>query len=113
MKSETTTRPWGTFTTFTHNETSTVKIIKVNPDQELSLQTHTKRKEFWKVLSGTPLITIGEEKIQAQVGQEFMIDENVPHRIGGGQEGADILEISFGEFDENDITRIEDRYGRV
>ncbi len=113
MKSQTTTRPWGSFTQFTHNTPSTVKIIKVNPGEELSLQFHTKREEFWKVLSGTPVITIGDEKGEGKEGQEFFIGKEVAHRIAGGESGTEILEVSLGEFDENDITRLEDRYGRV
>ncbi len=113
MKSETTTRPWGSFTQFTHNTPSTVKIITVNAGEELSLQFHTKREEFWKVLSGSPVITIGEEKKEGSTGEEFFIAKEVPHRIAGGNTGTEILEISLGDFDENDITRLEDRYGRV
>jgi mannose-6-phosphate isomerase-like protein (cupin superfamily) len=47
-------RPWGSFRRFTENEISTVKIITVNADQELSLQYHKNRDEFWKVLAGNP-----------------------------------------------------------
>ncbi len=113
MKSQTTTRPWGSFTQFTHNTPSTVKIITVSPGEELSLQFHTKREEFWRVISGTPVITIGEEKHYGTTGQEFFIGKEIAHRIAGGEQGAEILEISLGDFDENDITRLEDRYGRV
>lgn len=113
MKSETIIRPWGSFIQFTHNETSTVKIIIVKPGEELSLQYHTKRKEFWRILSGNPIVTIGEEKIHATTGQEFVISEKVQHRINGGETGTEILEISTGTFDEDDIIRIEDRYGRA
>ena len=38
-------RPWGRFRKFTDNQKSTVKIIYVNPNEELSLQSHKKRKE--------------------------------------------------------------------
>ena len=35
------------------------------------------------------------------------------HRVTGGPEGTTFLEIAFGDFDESDITRLEDRYGRT
>lgn len=37
-------RPWGNFERFTHNEISTVKILTVNPNEELSLQYHHNRE---------------------------------------------------------------------
>ncbi len=106
-------RPWGSFKRFTDNEKSTVKIIFVNPNEQLSLQYHHHRKEFWRVIAGNPQIQIGEEKIQAKIGDEFVISEKTNHRIIGGNEKTEILEISFGEFDENDIVRLEDQYGRL
>ncbi|MES2436904.1 MAG: phosphomannose isomerase type II C-terminal cupin domain [Patescibacteria group bacterium] len=112
MKSSTTDKPWGSFTQFTHNELSTVKTIFVKAGEQLSLQTHAKREEFWKVISGTPTLTIGEEHIEAQPGDEFTIPAGLQHRIATTQENALILEISTGDFDENDIIRLEDKYGR-
>ena len=35
------------------------------------------------------------------------------HRISGGEQGMRILEIATGNFDENDIVRIEDDFDRV
>lgn len=105
-------KPWGSFKQFIKNEKSTVKIIFVNPNEQLSLQYHHHRKEFWRVIAGNPQIQIGGRKIAAKIGDEFIIPEMTNHRIIGGKEKAEILEISFGEFDENDIVRIEDRYGR-
>ncbi len=105
-------RPWGNFVQFTKNEQTTVKILTINKGEELSLQYHNKRKEFWKVIYGNPQITIGEEKIIANVGDEFEIQEKVNHRIAAQNDKVEILEIAFGDFDENDIVRLEDRYGR-
>ena len=35
------------------------------------------------------------------------------HGVAGGPEGLLFLEIAFGDFDEGDITRLEDDYGRA
>jgi mannose-6-phosphate isomerase-like protein (cupin superfamily) len=113
MNPETTKKPWGSFTRYTNNEVSTVKILCVNKGEEFSLQYHNKRSEFWKIIKGTPLITHGEEKIHAREGDEFFIDVGVKHRISAPENDVEVLEISKGEFDENDIVRIEDKYGRV
>ena len=105
-------RPWGNFERFTQNEQSTVKIITVKAGEGLSLQYHTKRAEFWKVLSGEPTITIGEKVAQAKVGDEFFVAPQEKHRIQAGNAETRILEVALGEFDENDIVRLEDKYGR-
>lgn len=106
-------RPWGSFDMFTHNEPSTVKLIYVNKGEVLSLQYHQKREEFWRVIVGSPEITIGEDKIIANPGQDFFVPKGVNHRISAPNNDVIILEISKGDFDENDITRIEDKYNRV
>ncbi len=106
-------RPWGSFRQFTHNEISTVKIISVEAGHQLSLQYHHKRSEFWVILSGHPRITVGEKVKIAQEGEEFFISPKTIHRIEAPEDNSQILEISFGDFDENDIVRIEDAYGRV
>lgn len=113
MKSTTHTRPWGTFVEFTKNELSTVKILIVNPGEEFSLQYHKNRREFWRVLSGTPTVIIGNEKINAKEGDEFTVEKGEQHRISAKDSEARILEISFGEFDEDDIVRVKDKYGRI
>lgn len=105
-------RPWGKFEQFTHNQKSTVKIITVSPKRKLSLQYHNKRNEFWKIINGSCSIVIGDKLIKAKEGDEFYIPKKTNHRIIGGQKTAKILEISLGTFDENDIVRLEDNYGR-
>lgn len=106
-------RPWGNFERFTLNENATVKIITVNPGEAISLQTHDHRDEFWRVISGAGTIRIGEEDRAAKVGDMFFTPRHTKHRIEGGPDGLVCLEIALGEFDESDITRLEDRYGRV
>jgi len=107
-------RPWGDFVEFTKNTTSTVKIITVKPGQSLSLQFHNKRDEFWRVLSGSGKVQIGEETLEAVPGKEFFIPMNINHRMEASEnDHLVILEIAFGDFDEDDIIRLEDRYGRT
>lgn len=105
-------RPWGSFARFTLNEQSTVKIINVKPHQALSLQTHTKRSEFWHILSGDGTVTVGSVEHAAREADEFEIPTGVPHRAVAGKNGLVFLEIALGEFAEGDETRIEDTYGR-
>ncbi|HVM58974.1 MAG TPA: phosphomannose isomerase type II C-terminal cupin domain [Candidatus Paceibacterota bacterium] len=106
-------RPWGAFERFTLNEKTTVKIITVNAGEAFSLQTHAHRDEFWRVLSGSGTITVGGEKKEAHASDSFFVKAGDQHRVECATEPLTLLEIAFGEFDENDITRLEDRYGRA
>ena len=106
-------RPWGDFERFTLNERTTVKILTLDADQEFSLQTHEHRDEFGRVFKGSGTIRIGEEKIEVREGDTFFIPRQTEHRASAGANGLIFLEISFGEFDENDEVRIEDEYGRT
>ncbi len=108
-----TERPWGDFQQFTLNEATTVKIITVSPGERLSLQTHEHRAEFWQVLDGPLEVTVGEQTWSAQPGEQVWVPQGAVHRIGNsaGSPGR-ILEIGYGEFDEDDILRLEDDYQR-
>ena len=90
-----------------------VKIITVKPGEALSLQYHIKRDEFWLVISGAGSAVIGTETIGLTAGASCFIGKQVKHRAVGGTSGLVFLELSFGEFDEKDIVRIEDKYGRA
>lgn len=105
-------RPWGKFERFTNNQPSTVKIISVNPVQELSLQWHHKREEFWRVIFGWGKVIIGEQEQEANEGDEFFIKKGQVHRLVSGDLGIKVLEIAFGDFSEDDIVRIDDKYDR-
>ncbi len=106
-------RPWGNSKRFTLNEATTVKIIFVSPTEAFSLQTHKHRAEFWRILKGSGTITVGNSTVVAQEGDEFYIEKETHHRAEAGTQGLEFLEIAFGEFDEQDITRLEDKYGRI
>ena len=106
-------RPWGSFERFTLNEPSTVKIITVNPNEAFSLQQHANRDEEWQIVRGSGKITVGGETKEAKQGTTFFVKRGTAHRVEAGSEGIQFLEIAFGAFDEADITRFEDRYGRA
>ena len=105
-------KPWGRFEQFTKQEPVTVKILTVNPNESLSLQFHHKREEFWKILSGEGELTLGDSIVDAREGDEYFIEKKQKHRMKANSSQVRILEISFGDFDENDIIRIEDKYDR-
>ncbi len=106
-------RPWGNFRQFTLNSLSTVKIITIKPGESLSLQSHTKRHEFWRILQGDGVVEIGDKKFDVTKGNEYNIPINTKHRAIAGAFNLVFLEISTGDFDENDEVRYEDNYGRA
>jgi mannose-6-phosphate isomerase-like protein (cupin superfamily) len=113
MKPYTEKRPWGSFTRFTNNELSTVKLLYITKGEEFSLQYHAKREEFWHVLEGHPEITVDDKVYRPEPGEEFDIKPGMDHRIFAPTDNVIVLEVSLGEFDESDIVRIEDKYHRT
>jgi|SRR3989338_5008956 len=104
-------RPWGNFKEFAKNKKCTVKILIINPHEELSLQKHKKRSETWYFL--TPgIVQLKNRKLNIKKGSLIKINKNQPHRIIALKNPVQILEISFGNFSEKDEIRIEDKYGR-
>jgi mannose-6-phosphate isomerase len=107
-------KPWGRFEQYTHNTSSTVKVITVQPGGSLSLQYHHGRDELWVVLDEGAEIELGDTIIWPRVGERVFIPRKTVHRLAAtGDRAVRILEVSFGEFDENDIVRLEDVYGRL
>jgi len=106
-------RPWGNFERFTLNEPTTIKILTLNPDEELSLQTHEQRDEFGRVIKGSGTIHIGDTETEVHEDDTFFIQRNTAHRAIAGSAGLSYIEISFGTFAEDDEKRLEDKYGRV
>ena len=106
-------RPWGSFDRFTLNELSTVKIINIKPHQELSLQIHKQRAEFWHILSGGGEVIINDVAHPARMGDEFESQAGEDHRATAGLEGLSFLEIALGDFIESDETRLADDYNRA
>ena len=106
-------RPWGRFDQYTQNETSTVKLITVEPGRRLSLQRHAHRSEYWVVIDGPVEVTVEDATWSAEVGEKVWVPVGAVHRLGNrGPAAVRILEIGFGDFDEDDIERLEDDYSR-
>jgi mannose-6-phosphate isomerase len=106
-------RPWGRFRRYAHGEPTTVKLITVEAGQQLSLQRHEHRDELWVVLDPGLQVRIGDELHEAGPGDEHYIPRGTTHRAAdAGPAAARFLEVAFGHFDEGDIERLEDRYGR-
>lgn len=107
-------KPWGGFLQVAQNEPCTVKILTVSPGESTSLQSHRNRDELWIVLDEGLEVEVDGLRVSPKPGETVAVPRMARHRLScPGPRPARILEVSFGTFNEEDITRYEDRYGRV
>jgi len=106
-------RPWGSFKQFANNEDCTVSLMTVLPGQRLSLQSHTGRAELWIVIDDGALVQVGEEVKEYKAGDEIWIPAREKHRLTcTGNQPVRVLEVAFGNWQQNDIQRYDDDYKR-
>lgn len=108
-------RPWGTYTVLEEGEGFKLKRIVVKPGASLSLQMHHHRSEHWVVVSGTAKVINGEREILVQRNESTYIPAGTAHRLTNpGVVDCVMIEVQTGDYlGEDDIVRLEDRYGRV
>ncbi len=105
-------KPWGHEKHFAKNEKRTVKILSVNPGEELSLQKHRYRVEEWFFLTDG-WVQIGAKVKFFRKGDFVRIGKGKIHRLVAKRKRVEVLEVSFGKFLQSDEVRLEDKYGRT
>ena len=110
-------RPWGEFYGWDAGKGWKLKTMYISPGNRLSLQYHHRRREHWMLVEGDAIATIHEkdgtaQKIEMKKGEPLFVDVKAVHRLES-KKGGVIVEIAFGDFDENDIVRLEDDHGRA
>ncbi len=107
-------RPWGTYETLDVSERFKVKRIVVNPGAALSLQRHNHRAEHWIVVKGTALVTVEDKQIILNEDQSTYIPVGTFHRLENTETTSlELIEVQSGSYlGEDDIVRVDDRYGR-
>jgi mannose-1-phosphate guanylyltransferase/mannose-6-phosphate isomerase len=108
-------RPWGSFTVLEDAADCKVKRLVVKPGHVLSLQLHHRRSEHWTVVEGTAKVRIGEKEMLLERNESAYIPMNTVHRLENPTDrDVHLIEVQCGDyFGEDDIVRLEDRYGRV
>jgi mannose-6-phosphate isomerase len=108
-------RPWGSWHVIDVGPGYKVKRIHVDAGCRLSYQKHDQRSEHWVVIAGTATYTIDDVVETARPGQSVDVPVGTPHRIANdGTEELVIIEVQRGGYTgEDDITRLEDDYGRA
>lgn len=122
---EHTERPWGWYESLDEaayggTAGNKVKRIQVLPGQRLSLQKHTHRAEHWVVVRGIARITLGNpdgetyRDFDLAPGQHCDIAAGQVHRLANlGSDPVEIIEVQLGSYlGEDDITRLQDDFGR-
>lgn len=108
-------RPWGYFEVLSDAPDHKVKRIVVNPGGALSLQRHQKRAEHWYAVAGEGVAIIEGKAHDLSCGRAVDIPRGATHRLENTAQGDLVLiEVQTGSyFGEDDIERLEDKYGRV
>lgn len=108
-------RPWGSWHVIEDGQGYKVKRIVVHPGKRLSYQTHRHRSEHWVVIFGIATCTIDGEVVVATPGECIDVPVGVPHRLSNEHsEDLQIIEVQQGAYTgEDDITRLEDDFGRA
>ena len=108
-------RPWGSFTVLDEGEGYKVKRIEVLPGKRLSYQKHARRAEHWVVVQGTAKITLDGREIMLGIGETAEIAIGAAHRVENpGAQQLVFIEVQRGSYlGEDDITRLEDDFGRA
>ncbi len=107
-------RPWGEFEVLLDAEYCKVKQITVKPYEALSMQYHNQRSEVWTIVQGEANIQIDDTMYNLQKGETINIPLQAKHRVANlSNVNLIFIETQLGSyFGEDDIIRINDKYGR-
>jgi mannose-6-phosphate isomerase len=109
-------RPWGTYQVLYDGEDAKVKKIIVKPGQSPSYQYHHKRAECWIITEGSGQVKIDGRISDVSTGNIVAVPALSKHTIINTHDTDDLsfIEIQTGTyFGEDDIVRLEDKYGRA
>ena len=108
-------RPWGSFTVLHSDPRHQVKKLVVDPGMRLSLQSHKYRAEHWFIVSGSGLVQLDEDLLDVGPGVSVDIPIGTKHRIScSSHEPLIFIEVQTGRsFEEGDIVRHQDDFGRI
>lgn len=108
-------KPWGSYTNLLCEDYTKVKKIIINPGESPSYQYHFKRSEVWVIVKGKAEVKIDDIIKYYEVGDIIFISKKSAHQVTNiGTDELVFIEVQIGEyFGEDDIVRLEDRYGRI
>ena len=107
-------RPWGMYDAIDNGHRYQVKRITVKPGAKLSVQMHHHRAEHWIVVSGVARVTNGDKTYLVTENQSTFIPIGQTRSLENpGVIPLELIEVQSGSYlGEDDIVRLEDKYGR-
>lgn len=107
-------RPWGSYRVLERGDGFQVKRLTIEPGHSLSLQLHHQRDEHWIVVHGHGSVQLDGEERTVGPNDHVLVPLGVPHRLHNpGTEPMVLVEVQVGAYlAEDDIERLDDRYGR-
>lgn len=110
-----TEKPWGIEELLASTDKpTTTKIITIKNGARNSLHYHKQKDKIVYCISGTGILQRNTEMLHLVPGAHWRVERTIAHRIKAlDTNDLKIFEISIGKYDETDIFRMEDDYGRV
>lgn len=107
-------RPWGRFEVLRDESYFKSKVIRVEPGQKISYQSHNQRAEHWIIVKGQATVILDEKEHHLKTGEHIFIPQKSKHRILNNTNSlVEFVEVQVGTyFGEDDIVRYQDDYGR-
>jgi len=123
MASHPVMKPWGFYKDFYRDDNVVFKSLKIRKGASISYQKHSKRGEFWFIKEGEVIFKFSTDNNPTQNFSQQLLKKGdtveilpetwhqlvVPPEI----EFVEIWEMQYGNCSEEDIIRVEDKYGRT
>jgi mannose-6-phosphate isomerase len=115
-------RPWGSYEILTEFPVSEpgfrdvcVKKMVIKPGQRVSYQSHKQRNEHWFFVQGGGMVILNDKEIAVKVGDFVDVKIGDKHRVINTSKDKDLIfiESQTGHYDELDVERYQDDYGRA
>ena len=105
-------KPWGWYESLLKLPNYQIKLLNVNPNGVLSLQSHKQRAEHWIVVEGSAQVQKNNDIYTLTRNQSTFLDKEDKHKLWNkGSKPLQLIEVQIGDYlEEDDITRFDDIY---
>ena len=100
-------RQWGEWKVLFAQDGYVVKQLRIKSNSRISLQSHRHRHEYWVIVSGEAMVTMGGYRQRRVIGEGVFLPSGVRHRVENtGNSELVIIEVQLGDLlSEADIIR--------
>jgi len=82
--------------------------IEVEPGHILKLRSHKNRDELWYAIDDGLQVQIDDKIHTTKQGDMYIIPRGAKHRVSALKQSGRILEISFGQYDPEDVVKYKE-----